>query len=71
VEVSQLLHELGPEPRAAVLKDLRADGERLRRGRVTQAPTAHVGKQRDQFDGGFGEAVDGLLLVAGIIAARH
>ena len=44
------------------------NGELCRRGCVTQAPTAHVGQQGHQSDGCFGQAVNDLLLVAGIVA---
>src|SRR3546814_2666696 len=67
----QLGHEGLPQRRAALGQQLGADRQLLADRQVAGAPGADVGEDRQQLDGLFGQAVDGLLLVAGIVRLRH
>ena len=65
VEVAELGHEGFEEGAAAVPEELRADGEVGGDRLVAEAPGGHLGDEREKLDRGLGEAVGGLLLVAG------
>jgi hypothetical protein len=69
MDMPQLVHELFPQLRPALFKNLCSCGK-LDRGECVPDPSAaHKGHQGNQFDGAFGEAVNQPLLVAWIGSA--
>jgi len=67
MHVRQFGHELMPQDRPTVLKKPRSDTRLLRCRRVPPRPGAELGEHRNEGDGLLRQAVDGLLLVAGVI----
>ena len=65
---AELRHECLPHARAAFLQQLRADRQLLGDRRVAPAPGADLREEGHELDGRLGQAVDRLLLVAGIVA---
>src|SRR3546814_21018141 len=66
---AKLVHEGVPHVRPALFEQPGADRQLVRHGEVAAAPGAHDDEQRKELDRLFGEAVDCLLLVAGIVGA--
>ncbi len=66
---AELGHEFVPELGAALLEELGAEGELRGGGEVSAAPSAELGDDGDELDGGLGEAVEDLLLVGGVRGA--
>ena len=60
-------HEGYPGVRAALLKELGADGQFTADGQVAAGPGAEHGKDRHKLDSLFGQAIGRLLLVGRVI----
>ena len=65
--LAQLVHEGRPHLRAAFLEQLGAYAELLRDGQIFAAPARHLRQDGQKLDALLGQAVDRLLLVAGVV----
>jgi hypothetical protein len=69
--VAQLGHEGFPHQRPAFFEQLRANRELGRGRQMAAAPRTDVREHGKQLDRRFGQAVDRLLLVAGVVGASQ
>jgi hypothetical protein len=70
MEAAQFGHEGRPHRFAALFQKLSADRQLSRSLCVSPSPSCHLSQQWNKLDSGLGKAVDRLLLMRGIVAAR-
>src|SRR5713226_1498560 len=67
MRLAQFVCKFGPHFWAAFAEQLGADAEFFADGEIFESPARHLRQNRQQFDALFGQRIDSLLLVAGVV----